>query len=109
MAIPKTFRPGATATLAYTTASARVALPAAPVPATVPVAGLQYRVFNDGAQNVFVAFGDNTVAADTATGFPIPANTVLYLRASIPGLNTHIAAIAPAGSGNLRVTTGEGD
>ena len=83
----------ATATLAITGASARVALPA----------GEQVLVQYEGAGAAFRFGTDNTVAA-VATDIRLPANGGSMIF-TVPAGATHIAAI---GAGTLYLTGGQG-
>ena len=83
---------GATAQLAVSTTSARVALP---VGATV-------MVYNTGSNAAFVAFGSNAVTATTAND-EIPAGGALPFA---PGSNSFLAAITASGATSLNLTGG---
>jgi hypothetical protein len=107
------FNPIATATLAVTATSSRVALPAnlpaAQQPRTV-------RVANTGTAVAFLEFGDDTVVAvagGTSTSasdgsMPILAGTVEAFTLQ-PGW-TNAAGVAASGASTvLRITVGEGE
>jgi hypothetical protein len=89
-------------TLAVGVASARVALRAASVAAT----GNAIRLYNGSTVDMYLRFGDVTVVATVATGFPLPVGTLEVLTA--PAGTTHIAAITASGTGNLICTLGGG-
>jgi len=64
------------------------------------------RFSNIGTQTVFIAFGDSTVTASTATSMPLQAgNTEVF---TIGKDITHYAVIAPATGSTIYVTIGEG-
>lgn len=89
------FAPGAQyATLAVTTASARVALPAG----TVVV------VYNDGPVNVYTKLGTNTVTATTSMDVIVPGSWVAYTV----GTNTYLAGITKFGAAALILSGGSG-
>lgn len=73
---------------------------------TMPGQPSVVRLANIGTQTVFVAFGDSTVAATVADGFPMIANSVECF--SIPAGATHVAAIASGAGSTLYATVGEG-
>lgn len=96
------FTPIASATLAASGTSSRVALPGT-------VRGLQersVRLLSQGPDLVFVAFGSSTVTATVAGSVPVPAGLVEVFDAP-PGV-THVAAITEGGAAVLRLTIGEG-
>lgn len=103
------FRPRATVRLAYTTATANVALPL-PGALAYDAANMPertIRLFNDGLQTAFVAFGnDGTITADLTTSMPIGAGQAEAFR--VLNTRTHFAVITAAGSGNMHATVGEG-
>jgi hypothetical protein len=99
------FSPGFTTALAYTSASARAALPAG-------LAGGQLELQNDGTGTVWVALGGSTVTAvipaspNNGAAYPILAGRSKLLSI---GDATWLAAIAPAsGTGTLYATLGFG-
>lgn len=93
---------GDTASRAVTTSSARVALtqkPGSSVELTVIV-------YNQGTIDAFVAFGDSTVTATTAST-PVPAGTSMVF--SVPNQSAaYIAAITASGATTLKITSGSG-
>jgi hypothetical protein len=82
-----------------TTASAQLRIP-------MPVQPSVVRLANIGTQTVFIAFGDSTVTATVADGFPMIANSVECI--SMPSTATHVAAIASGTGSTLYATVGEG-
>lgn len=92
------FRPsgGATTSITVGAASARVALSS----------GEQQLVMNNGTATAWIAFGDGTVAATTATGMPIGPGVSRVI--TIPPGITQVAAIAAAASGLIHFTPGSG-
>lgn len=90
------FSPIATASLAVTTSTGRVALAAD---------ASSVRLYNAGTATAFVKFGDSSITAAT-TNMPIPAGVVETFRP--PGGATHVAAITSSGTATLYVTSGEG-
>lgn len=98
----KVFNAIATATLAATASSSRVALPGT-------VRGLQprtVRVLNQGPDLAFIAPGNSTVTATVAGSMPLLVG-VIEVFAAPPGF-THVAAITETGTALLRLTIGEG-
>ena len=91
----------AAAVLATTSASSNVALTGAAAP------GQQCRVYNEGVQTAFIAWGENssiTAAVDSGI-FVAAGNTEVF---SLPGNTTYVAAIYASGTGNVRVQRGMG-
>ncbi len=69
--------------------------------------GNQLRIYNiDAANAVFFEFGDSTVAALVASGFPVGPGQVVGI--SVPNGATHFATINSAGSPIVYVTRGNG-
>lgn len=70
------------------------------------------RLYVDGTDLVFIAFGDSTVAAAVpadnagATGMPIGAGRETGV--TIPGGATHLSVICASGSAKVYVTAGAG-
>lgn len=97
--------PGTTAALAATQASARIPLPD-PAAETV-------RLFVVGAGNVFIEFGNSSVAATIPAGaakgsVPIAGNRETGFSLNV-GKHSHIAAICPTGeTATVYVTCGTG-
>lgn len=66
------------------------------------------RVWNDGPSTAFVAFGDNTITAaapadaGAAAADILPPGGEMWVRLGVN--QTHIAAIAPAGSAAIYVS-----
>lgn len=90
------FQPEATTTtLAVTTASARVALPA----------GDTLRLSNAGDVAISVRFGDGTVTAATTAMDILPGSAEVF---RVPAGATHIAGIVAAGTATLKLTPGSG-
>lgn len=91
--------PDTTVSRAYSSATSRVALARAAINCSV-------RLFNDGAQKVFVRFGtDNTVNA-ALTDVPLAPGAVEVFK--VQGNMTYLAAISASGTGTLYATLGEG-
>lgn len=78
--------------------SARVSLGAA--------SKFQVRLYNSGSVTAFIEFGDSTVAAAVATGFPLPAGQVEVF--TIPQSTTHMAAITSTGTAVVYASLGMG-
>jgi len=69
----------------------------------------QLRIFNEGTATAWVKFGGATVAASTATDYPVPAGSVEVI--TIPSYLSgpiYVAAIAAAATGNIWFTLGMG-
>ena len=70
------------------------------------------RLFIDGTDLVFIAFGDVTIDAavpadnGAATGMPIAAGRETGL--TVPGGATHVSVICASGSAKVYVTAGDG-
>lgn len=101
---PESFMPGTSQNLAYTGASARVAMAAN---------GPIVRVFNNGTSPVFIEFGDVTVVAVLDTGIGIPAGGVETFRlpdstVSQASVTQYYIAAISAGTGNLNFQCGWG-
>jgi hypothetical protein len=99
------FRPGATTSLAATSASGSVTLPLAQGPGLT-----QIRVWNSGGSTVFVRFGSSaaTVTAVT-TDMPIPAGAVeVFTIGCNDGYTCVAAGITAAGTATLYFTVGQG-
>lgn len=94
----------ATAPLAATTTTGRIALGGTP-----RTAAFQVRVKNAGAAEAFIRFGDSTVAA-TSADMSIASGGVEVFTISNPGTRpvTHVAAITTSGTAALSFTTGQG-
>jgi hypothetical protein len=93
--VVQAFAPVASATLALSTSSDRVALPSSDQTAIVT---------NTGSVTAYIKLGSASVTAAT-TDFAIPAGVSIALR---PGTNTYIAGIVGSGTGSLAITTGTG-
>lgn len=93
----RTFTPGAaTVKIAAGAASARVAID----PNTRTI-----RVVNSASSPVFIEMGGATVAATAASSMPVLAGATETFG---KGATTHVAAICPAGTGDVFFTCGEG-
>ena len=68
--------------------------------------GCDLCVQNVGSATAFIEFGDSTVSAATATGFPLLPSAVLVIGKNPSA--THAAAITASGTATVYVTTGEG-
>ena len=91
------FTPGATAKVAATTTTGRVAL---------SITGAQtVAVVNDGTTVAFIKFGDSTVTA-TTSDTPILGGSSRGFTP--PPTATHMAAIMASGTANIYVTVGAG-
>lgn len=93
----RTFSPGtATVKIAAGAASARVAL---------DTNTRVVRVVNTASAPVFLEIGGAGVSASAAASMPILAGAT---ETFTKGANSHIAAICPAGTGDVFFTCGEG-
>jgi len=96
---------GGIATLAVTTTSANVALPA--ISTQYPVVTL----LNDGTSEIFVRLGNSSVTATTSY-LPIPSGISITVWVSSPLWNaspaTYVAAITSTGSSTLRILQANG-
>lgn len=96
---------GGLASLAVTTTSASVALPASAI--TYPVVTF----INDGAAEVFIRLGNSSVVA-TASFVPLPAGASVRVWTSGPlwtaSPATYVAAIAATGTSTLRILQANG-
>ena len=92
---------GPTVTLAVTATTGRILTQ----PTTAP-GGPSLRLFNSGSATVFIACGDVTVNATTATGMPIAAGTVEIVRC--PNEAYYVAGITSTGTATLYLTPGTG-
>jgi hypothetical protein len=95
--------PAATASLAVTSATGRVA-----VFGTAPDVTSQpcVRLYNAGAVTVFVEFGTSAVTAAVATGFPLPPGAIEVFR--VDRSQVQVAAITASGTATLYATPGYG-
>ena len=91
---------GNTVNISATVASANVALAAAGGTRNV-------RVYNDGSVAVFINFGtSNSVTASASTSIPVaPGSTQIF---SVPGEQTHVAAVTGSSTGTIYFTSGYG-
>ena len=99
------FRPNAagTVSLAVTTSTGRVQFQTGTVYVTSePVV----RLYNAGGSTVFVNFGDSSVTAAVASGFPVPAGAIETF--AVDSAQTYVAAITSAGTATLYATPGYG-
>lgn len=97
------FFPGATVSLSATSSTGRVLLTGA---AKRP--GGTLRLYNAGAETVFIAFGNDTITA-ALTSMPIPAGYVEVL--SLPDNDAaqwYLAGITASGACTLYATIGNG-
>lgn len=94
--------PASTITISVTNSSSATAIP---IPSTSP-GSLTVRVYNAGAQTVFIKFGlGGAITASSTADMPIPnGNTETF---SI-GASDHIAAITASSTATLYVTPGRG-
>lgn len=93
---------GATASLAVTSSTGRVALTQAPTNTTE----LTVIVYNSGSNDAFVKFGTVSVTATTGN-MPVPAGT--QVQFSVPnGTAAYIAAITASSTTTLKITSGTG-
>ena len=92
------FRPAGTMSIAAGTSSAN---------APMVGRGEAVLVFNTTSGTAFIRFGtDNTVAANTATDMPIPANARMLLHAGT--FAATVAIVLSAGSGIVYISRGDG-
>lgn len=91
---PVAFTPTGSASLAVSSASSRVALPA----------GANVLLVNNGTTDLAFKLGNSSVTAAT-TDFSLPAGRAIVVAA---GANTHVAAITSSATTTLQVTTGSG-
>jgi hypothetical protein len=69
--------------------------------------GGQVRIMNNGSATVWVKFGtDNTVAATTASGFPVGSGGTEVV--TVPLGPIYVAAIAAGSTGKIYFTPGSG-
>jgi hypothetical protein len=103
MSLTAPFTPGATATLAVTTATDRVALGAG---AGNGVSDVQILVTSAASASLaFIVFGTSGVTATTA-GTPILSGSAQTF--TVPAPATHVAAITGASTATLYFTVGRG-
>ena len=97
------FMPGASVKLSLTTSSGRVALPGTRTGAQRQ----SVRLYNSGAVDIAIAFGDSTItAANDGTSMIIKSGTVELFQADKAA--THIAGIALSSTADLYITRGDG-
>jgi hypothetical protein len=71
--------------------------------------GGSFRVYNAGTGAAFIQFGNSSVAASVAGGFPLAPGAVEVITPPISASNsTHVAAITSTGTSIVYFTAGEG-
>lgn len=94
----------ATAGISATTTSARVSIGSADTSREYPrIVEIGTRT---GDADVFIKFGDSSVAATVAGGPIIPGGQVRGFR--VPSTATHVAAITASGTATVNVVVGRG-
>jgi hypothetical protein len=96
------FSPGVTVSLAATAATGNVAL----TNATGKVKQ-QLRIYNAGAEAVFIKLGGSTVTA-AVTDMPVPAGLVEVISIPVTGAAVYVAGITASGNCTVYATVGEG-
>jgi hypothetical protein len=91
---------GATANLAVTSTTGRVALD------NLTNQSRSVRVFNSGAVVVFLEFGGSTVEAAAATSLPVGPGATEWFE--IGGAVTHVAGITASGTATVYFSEGMG-
>jgi hypothetical protein len=95
---------GATVNLSASDSTSNVAL--TPIGGSTQSGSRSLTLFNSGSVTAFLAWGDSSVVATAAAGFPLPAGAWCTVEIS-PGA-THMAGIVASGSATVYATSGRG-